>query len=165
MKMSMFVFCQDLPVDISVLEEHNMFLSPEDGGRRLLRSVDIYLKVHIMIQPRTFNIPWISVTFSFPFQINTAGSMCLAVDVSSSCQCMAFGDGGGSIHFYTSNPHRAMFNSFSRETEFADPVEPLPPISILDDVTPLSSVPLPYCQPGSTLLSDWPEQYLKKVYR
>jgi hypothetical protein len=112
------------------------------------------------------NIPWIYLTtFLFPFQINTAGSMCLALDVSSSCQCMAFGDGGGSIHFYTSNPHRAMFNSFSRETEFADPVEPLPPISILDDVTPLSSVPLPYCQPGSTLLSDWPEQYLKKVYR
>lgn len=99
------------------------------------------------------------------YQINTAGSMCLALDVSSSCQCMAFGDGGGSIHFYTSNPHTAMFNSFSRETEFADPVEPLPPISILDDVTPLSSVPLPYCQQGTTLLSDWPEQYLKKVYR
>ncbi|XP_021925783.1 PAB-dependent poly(A)-specific ribonuclease subunit PAN2 isoform X2 [Zootermopsis nevadensis] len=99
------------------------------------------------------------------YQVNTAGSMCLALDVSSSCQCMAFGDGGGSIHFYTSNPHRAMFNSFSRETEFADPVEPLPPISILDDVTPLSSVPLPYYQPGSMLLSDWPEQYLKKVYR
>ena len=91
--------------------------------------------------------------------------MCQALDVSSSCQCMAFGDGGGSIHFYTSNPHTAMFNSFSRETEFADPVEPLPPISILDDVTPLSSVPLPYCQQGATFLSDWPEQYLKKVYR
>jgi len=103
--------------------------------------------------------------FSFLFQINTAGSMCLALDVSSSCQCMAFGDGGGSIHFYTSNPHTAMFNSFSRETEFADPIEPVPPISILDDVTPLSSVPLPYCQQGATLLSDWPEQYLKKLYR
>jgi PAB-dependent poly(A)-specific ribonuclease subunit 2 len=104
-------------------------------------------------------------TFLFLFQINTAGSMCLSLDVASSCQCMAFGDGGGSIHFYTSNPHTAMFNSFSRETEFADPVEPLPPISILDDHTPLSSVPLPYCQQGATLLSDWPEQYLKKVYR
>lgn len=91
--------------------------------------------------------------------------MCLSLDVSSSCQCMAFGDGGGSIHFYTSNPHAAMFNSFSHETEFADPVEPLPPISILDDVTPLSSIPLPYCQQGTSLLSDWPEQYLKKVYR
>ncbi|PSN30631.1 hypothetical protein C0J52_22424 [Blattella germanica] len=99
------------------------------------------------------------------YQINTAGSMCLALDVSSSCQCMAFGDGGGSIHFYTSNPHTAMFNSFSRETEFADPVEPLPPISILDEHTPLSSIPLPYCQQGTSLLSDWPEQYLKKVYR
>ncbi|XP_023706705.1 PAN2-PAN3 deadenylation complex catalytic subunit PAN2 isoform X2 [Cryptotermes secundus] len=99
------------------------------------------------------------------YQINTAGLMCLSLDVSSSCQCMAFGDGGGSIHFYTSNPHAAMFNSFSRETEFADPVEPLPPISILDDVTPLSSIPLPYCQQGTSLLSDWPEQYLKKVYR
>jgi len=109
---------------------------------------------------------WTFLTiFLFLFQINTAGSMCLALDVSSSCQCMAFGDGGGSIHFYTSNPHTAMFNSFSRETEFADPVEPLPPINILDDVTPLSSVPLPYCQQGATLLSDWPEQYLKKIYR
>ncbi|XP_069700683.1 PAN2-PAN3 deadenylation complex catalytic subunit PAN2 isoform X2 [Periplaneta americana] len=99
------------------------------------------------------------------YQMNTAGSMCLALDVSSSCQCMAFGDGGGSIHFYTSNPHTAMFNSFSRETEFADPVEPLQPIGILDDVTPLSSIPLPYCQQGTSLLSDWPGQYLKKVYR
>ncbi|XP_066994616.1 PAN2-PAN3 deadenylation complex catalytic subunit PAN2 [Anabrus simplex] len=99
------------------------------------------------------------------YQINTGGSMCLAFDVSSSCQCMIFGDAGGSLHLYTSNPHTAMFNSFSRETEFADPVEPLPPISISDTHIPLSSIPLPYCQPGTTLLSDWPEEFLKKVYR
>lgn len=98
-------------------------------------------------------------------QVNTAGSMCLTFDVSSSCQCMAFGDAGGSIHLYTSSPHTAMFNTFSRETEFADPVEPLPPISILDEVTPLSTIPLPYTQPGASLLSDWPEQFLRKVYR
>nr|CAD7460794.1 unnamed protein product [Timema tahoe] len=101
----------------------------------------------------------------FLYQANTAGQHTLAFDVSSSGQCMALGDGGGSIHFYASNPHATMFNSFSRETEFADPVEPLPPISILDEITPLSSIPLPYCQPGTTLLSDWPEQFLRKVYR
>jgi PAB-dependent poly(A)-specific ribonuclease subunit 2 len=88
--------------------------------------------------------------------------MCLTFDVSSSRQCMAFGDSAGSIHLFTSHSS-ALFNSFSRETEFADPVETLPPISITDEVTPLSTIPMPYCQ--GALASDWPEELLKKVYR
>ncbi|XP_049859077.1 PAN2-PAN3 deadenylation complex catalytic subunit PAN2 [Schistocerca gregaria] len=104
------------------------------------------------------------------YQVDTAGSMCLAFDVSSSCQCVALGDAGGSIHLLVSGPVSAastapVFNTFSRETEFADPVDPLPPIGFTDDAPPLSTVPLPYTQPGTTLLSDWPPQFLQKVYR
>lgn len=53
--------------------------------------------------------------------------------------------------------------SFHRPTEFADPVDSVQSISFDDDVTPLSTIPIVYT--GHPLLSDWPEEYLKKVYR
>lgn len=56
-----------------------------------------------------------------------------------------------------------MFQFSSRPTEFADPVESVQSISFDDDVTPLSTIPIVYT--GHSLLSDWPEEYLKKVYR
>ncbi|KAG8222634.1 hypothetical protein J437_LFUL011910 [Ladona fulva] len=97
-------------------------------------------------------------------QVNTAGALCLAFDVSSSCQCLAFGDAGGSVHLFSSGGAHASFNSFSQETEFADPVESIPPINILDENIPLSTVPFPLCSTGS-LLSDWPERFLKPAFR
>lgn len=50
-----------------------------------------------------------------------------------------------------------------RPTEFADPVETLQPVPFDDDVTPLSTIPIMYSE--QPLLSDWPEEFLKKVYR
>lgn len=51
-----------------------------------------------------------------------------------------------------------------RPTEFADPVETLQPIPFDDDDdTPLSTIPIVYSE--QPLLSDWPEEFLKKVYR
>lgn len=50
-----------------------------------------------------------------------------------------------------------------RPTEFADPVETLQPIPFDDDDTPLSTIPIVYSE--QSLLSDWQEEFLKKVYR
>ncbi|GLH09815.1 PAN2-PAN3 deadenylation complex catalytic subunit PAN2 [Gryllus bimaculatus] len=85
------------------------------------------------------------------YHINTGGVMCLSFDVSSSCQYLIFGDAAGTVHLYTSNAHAAMFNTFSQETEFADPVESLPPMSIDDMDSPIASIPLPYPVHGTPL--------------
>ncbi|XP_057379183.1 PAN2-PAN3 deadenylation complex catalytic subunit PAN2-like isoform X3 [Daphnia carinata] len=98
------------------------------------------------------------------FQVNNEGAMCMALEVSSSCQCLAVGDAGGYVHTFASNAS-ALFNSFSRPTEFADPVESLPvSISMDDTTTPFTSIPFPlkYSEP---LLSDWPEQFTRRKFR
>ena len=68
----------------------------------------------------------------------------------------------GYIHLFCNRPE-ATYNAFPRPTEFADPVEPLPHISVDDELTALSSVPLPFC--SGRLLSDWPVEYCKVVHR
>lgn len=50
-----------------------------------------------------------------------------------------------------------------RPTEFADLVPTVQSIPFDDDVTPLSTIPMIYSD--QPLLSDWPEEFLKKVYR
>lgn len=95
-------------------------------------------------------------------QVNTEGAMCMALEMSSSCQYLAVGDSGGYLHTFTSNP-LAPFNSFSRPSEFADPLEITQPMSIDDYSTPLSSIPVPY--PNGPLLSDWPDQFTRRKYR
>lgn len=50
-----------------------------------------------------------------------------------------------------------------RPTEFADPIETVQSIPFDDDVTPFSTIPMVYSD--QPLLSDWPEEFLKKVYR
>lgn len=96
------------------------------------------------------------------YHFNSEGSLCLTFDVSSTCQALAFGDTGGYIHLFCNAPEMT-FNPFSKPTEFADPVEPLPAISIDDELSPLSTVPLPFCT--RRLLSDLPPQYCKVTYR
>lgn len=91
------------------------------------------------------------------------GAMILSFDVASTSQCLCFGDATGSIHLMSTNNPEPQFNTFSRPTEFADPVETLQPIPFDDDTTPYSTIPMMYSD--QPLLSDWPEEYLKKVYR
>lgn len=98
------------------------------------------------------------------FQVNSEGAMCMALEVSSSCQCLAVGDAGGYVHTFASNTS-ALFNSYSRPTEFADPIEQLPVSISMDDSTiPFTAIPFPLDH-SSPLLSDWPEQFTRKRYR
>ncbi|XP_046689237.1 PAN2-PAN3 deadenylation complex catalytic subunit PAN2-like, partial [Homalodisca vitripennis] len=53
----------------------------------------------------------------------------------------------------------------SAQPEFADPIEPFDSISITDSLAILSSVPLVYTSPPTTMLSDWPKKFLKNVCR
>ncbi|XP_026294129.1 PAN2-PAN3 deadenylation complex catalytic subunit PAN2 isoform X1 [Frankliniella occidentalis] len=100
------------------------------------------------------------------YQVNTAGSLCLSLDMSSSCQCLAIGDSGGYIHVFTpTNSENPMINTYSRETEFADQIDLPPSLSIKDETASLAAIPLPYSPHGGKLLSDWPAQCLNNVYR
>ncbi|XP_054287462.1 PAN2-PAN3 deadenylation complex catalytic subunit PAN2 isoform X2 [Macrosteles quadrilineatus] len=98
------------------------------------------------------------------YQVNSGNSLSLSLDVSTSCQALAIGDSGGSIHLFSSQ-NTSVFNNFSQPTEFADPIEPVDYISITDSLAILSSIPLIYTNPPTTTLSDWPKEFLKNVYR
>lgn len=90
--------------------------------------------------------------------------MCLAFDISSSSQAMAFGDNAGSIHLFATT-NEPVFNSFSRMTEHADQVLQCPSFAIDDYETPLSIVPLPLINNGEPLASDLPTWFMKRTYR
>ncbi|CAH1129083.1 unnamed protein product [Ceutorhynchus assimilis] len=97
-------------------------------------------------------------------QIECPASMVLSFDVSSSIQAMAFGDSGGQIHLFSST-EEPIFNSYSRQTEFPDPVTQYPSFAIDDYSTPLSSIPMPYVSPDVSLASDWPAHLIQYAYR
>jgi PAB-dependent poly(A)-specific ribonuclease subunit 2 len=57
----------------------------------------------------------------FMYHVNTGGAPVMSFDVSTSYQSLAFGDGGGYIHLFTSSEN-AVFNTYSHHPTFADPV-------------------------------------------
>lgn len=90
--------------------------------------------------------------------------MILSFDVSLTNQAMAFGDSGGQIHLF-STTEEPIFNSYSRSTEFPDPVVQYPSFAIDDYSTPLSSIPMVYDPSDGPLASDWPAHLIKYAYR
>ncbi|GFY60287.1 PAN2-PAN3 deadenylation complex catalytic subunit PAN2, partial [Trichonephila inaurata madagascariensis] len=99
---------------------------------------------------------------SYIHQVETAGADILTFDTSTSCQAFVFGDAAGYMHLYGAS-NEVQFNQFSRATEFADSVDPVQPIDINDEITPLSIIPLPHCD--DKLLSDLPLEFCKVEHR
>lgn len=80
---------------------------------------------------------------------------------------MAFGDNSGHIHFFATSEHPT-FNTFSRSIEFAESVARVheyPSFGIEDYSYPVSIIPMPVVPPEVPLASDWPPQFIQKVYR
>ncbi|MFH4981440.1 hypothetical protein AB6A40_008149 [Gnathostoma spinigerum] len=100
---------------------------------------------------------------SVPVQLDTNGLALFSMDVSSSKQCMVFGDQTGFIHLF-SDRVEPVFNENSWETEFADPVIINPPMSIDDPQPSFAAFSLPYST-DDHYLSDWPEHLCQRVYR
>ncbi len=103
------------------------------------------------------------------FQVNNAmdgSTMTLTMDISPSNQCLAFGDTSNTLHLYSSVAE-PMLNPYSRDSEFADPVETLPPMDINDELAIYSSVPRPHLPEGQTsYCSDyWPDRFNQQIYR
>lgn len=93
------------------------------------------------------------------------GSFITSMDISSSCQAFAFSDNAGYAYLYGSN-NDVKFNNFSKDTEFADPIDPLPFLSF-DDQQSFSCIPFSKSEVAKeeTLLSDWPEENCKHLFR
>ena len=98
--------------------------------------------------------------------INTApGSFITSMDISNSCQAFAFSDNAGYAYLYGLN-NDVRFNNFSKDTEFVEPAESLPFLSF-DEQQSFSSIPFNKTEIAKeeTLLSDWPEEHCKHLFR
>uniref|UniRef100_A0A336MAC2 CSON014364 protein n=1 Tax=Culicoides sonorensis TaxID=179676 RepID=A0A336MAC2_CULSO len=97
------------------------------------------------------------------YQINTSGAQCLSFDISSTTQAMVFGDQAGKINLVGSvGLVQTKFNNYSRPTDFADPIQPLPFVQITDKSFPMASVPLPtLSSQHEKLSSTLPEDTMK----
>ncbi|XP_063707749.1 PAN2-PAN3 deadenylation complex catalytic subunit PAN2-like [Culicoides brevitarsis] len=97
------------------------------------------------------------------YQINTSGAQCLSFDISSTTQAMVFGDQAGKINLVGSiGLVQPKFNGYSRPTEFADPIQPLPFVPINDYSFPMASIPLPkVSSEHEKLSSDMPEDLMR----
>ncbi|KAI5751660.1 hypothetical protein M8J77_009641 [Diaphorina citri] len=102
------------------------------------------------------------------YQISST-DMTLSLDASSTSQAIAVGDTGSTLHLFspTASATDILFNSYSRQTELADPVDMSGlPISITDELAVYSAIAMTFPLPeGVSLSSDWPRQLIKKVYR
>ena len=103
------------------------------------------------------------------FQIHSAaleGCNIMSLDISPSNQCLAFGDNSNSINLYASVADPVL-NPYARDSEFADPIEQLPPMDINDPLAIYASVPRPNLPPGQSSYSSdlWPERFMRPGYR
>ena len=92
------------------------------------------------------------------------GSFITSMDISSSCQAFTFSDNAGYAYLYGSNSD-VKFNNFSKDIEFVDNLEPAPFLSFDDNQ---SFTCIPFNKPESKdekLLSDWPEDNCKQLFR
>ncbi|KAI1304157.1 PAN2-PAN3 deadenylation complex catalytic subunit Pan2 [Halotydeus destructor] len=91
-------------------------------------------------------------------------SSIVSMDVSSSCQSLAFGNDAGCLQLMGTS-QEAIFNNLSQPTEFADEPERVTSIAFDDMRTSFSAIPVPPNFGDGTVLSDWPNELTKKVYR
>lgn len=89
--------------------------------------------------------------------------LCTTFLLSDTCNAVAFGHSTGSIHLF-SKGENAAFNPYSMPTLFVDPTPTMGPyFDINDEITPLSSVPVPITNENP--LSDWPKSWCTYEYR
>ncbi|CAH1116888.1 unnamed protein product [Phaedon cochleariae] len=99
-------------------------------------------------------------------QMENPGALCLTFDISASGQTMSCGDNTGHMHVFScAGATEPVVNSYSRPCEMPDTPAVYPHFGIDDYGTPLSVIPMPIVPPEVPLASDWPPQFVSKVYR
>ncbi|CAG9536218.1 unnamed protein product [Cercopithifilaria johnstoni] len=98
-----------------------------------------------------------------PIQLDTNGFAITSLDVSTSKQCISFGDQTGLIHLF-SDRMEPIFNENSWGTDFPDPVAFHPPVNIEDPEPSYGVFPLPFPM-DDHYASDWPEQLCIRRFR
>uniref|UniRef100_A0A158Q771 USP domain-containing protein n=1 Tax=Elaeophora elaphi TaxID=1147741 RepID=A0A158Q771_9BILA len=98
-----------------------------------------------------------------PIQLDTNGFAITSLDVSTSKQCISFGDQTGLIHLF-SDRMEPIFNENSWGTDFPDPIAFHPPVNIDDPEPSYGVFPLPFPM-DDHYASDWPEQLCIRRFR
>ncbi|XP_072949046.1 PAN2-PAN3 deadenylation complex catalytic subunit PAN2 isoform X2 [Epargyreus clarus] len=100
------------------------------------------------------------------FQVDTQSSLCSVMDVSSTSQALVFGNQAGHLHLFSAqHNHEPVYNNFSRQTEFADPMPVLPYARVTDTNFNISSVTLPPLNSGKKWFNELSEEFFKRMYR